>query len=139
MEKYELVQDINVAYVQATSFPEGIKAAFEKLESLIPPEENRRIFGLSWPDKNGKIMYKAAVEENYMCEGKNYGLNSFVIKKGNYISELVKNYGTDLSQIGETFRRLLKHSEIDTKGYCLEWYEGAGDVLCLVKLNSPEK
>ena len=74
MEKYELIKDINVAYVPATSFPEGIKAAFEKLESLIPPEENRTVFGLSWPDKNGKIMYKAAVEEKYKSEGKNYGL-----------------------------------------------------------------
>ena len=139
MGKYELVQDINVAYVPATSFPEGIKAAFEKLENLIQPEENRRLFGLSWPDKNGKIIYKAAIEEKYNGEAGIYGLNSFVIKRGSYISERVKNYSKDLSQIGETFQRLLKYPEIDTKGYCLEWYEGVDDILCLVKLNSPEK
>ncbi|HZI53431.1 MAG TPA: hypothetical protein VFD56_07005 [Chitinophagaceae bacterium] len=139
MEKYELIKDINVAYVPATSFPEGIKAAFEQLESLIPPEENRTVFGLSWPDKNGKIMYKAAVEEKYKSEGNNYGLESFVIKKGSYMSELVENYAADLSRIGDTFQQLLKLPDIDPKGYCLEWYKGCDDVLCLVKLNSPEK
>jgi len=135
MEKFELAKDFVVAYVPAISFPEGIKAAFETLESLIPPEKDRTVFGLSWPDKNGKIMYKAAVEEKYIGEGKNYGLGSFVIKKGSYISELIKSYSKDVSQIGETFQHLLKHPDVDPKGYCLEWYKGIDDVLCLVKLN----
>ncbi len=139
MEKYELIKDINVVYVPATSFPEGIKAAFEKLESLIPPEGNRTVFGLSWPDEDGKIMYKAAIEEKWPGEGKTYGINSFVINKGIYISQLIKNYVTDLSQIGDTFHQLLQHPGIDPRGYCLEWYKGYEDVLCLVKLNSPGK
>ena len=133
MEKYELVKDINVFYVPADSFPEGIKPAFERLESLIPPEENRTVFGLSWPDKHGKILYKAALEERYPGEGKKYGLNSFVIKKGSYISELVKSFASDVSQIGQTFQRLLEDPDIDPNGFCVEWYKGP-DVLCMVGL-----
>ena len=138
MEKYELVKDINVFYMPADSFPEGIQPAFQKLETLIPPGESRAVFGLSWPDKNGKILYKAAFEERYPGEGNKYGLNSLVIKKGSYISELVNNFASDLSQIGQTFQRLLEHPDIDPNGFCVEWYKGP-DVLCLVRLSPGQR
>ena len=138
MEKYELVKDINVFYVEADSFPDGIQPAFEKLERLTPPEENRPVFGLSWADRNGKIMYKAANEERYPGEGKKYGLDSLVIKKGSYISDLVKTFASDVSRIGRTFQDLLKHPEIDPKGFCVEWYKGP-DVLCMVRLDTADK
>ena len=137
MEKYELVKDINVFYVPANSFPEGIKAAFDKLKNIVPQGDNRTVFGLSWPDENGKIMYKASFEENHPGEGKRYGLSSFIIKKGSYISELVKDFAGNLPQIGGSFQRLLKHPDIDPMGCCVEWYKGA-DVLCMVRLDTPE-
>ena len=138
MEKYELVKDINVSYMPADSFRDGIKAAFEKLQSMVPSEDTRTVFGLSWPDKNGKIMYKAAFEERYPGEGNKYGLNSLVIKKGSYISELVNSFESDLSQIGLAFQRLLEHPDIDPNGFCVEWYKGP-DVLCMVRLSPRER
>ena len=135
MEKYELAKDIIVMYVAAQSFPGGILSAFEKLESKLTSKNGRTFFGISWPDKNGKIMYKAAAEEKYNGEGKNYELDIFTIQKGTYISELIKDYKKDLSQIGNTFQQLLQYPELDTNGYCLEWYKGNDDVLCLVKLD----
>ncbi len=138
MEKYELVKDINVFYTPADSFPDGIRAAFEKLESMFPSEDNSTVFGLSWPDKTGKITYKAAFEERYPGEGNKYGLNSLVIKKGSYISELVNSYASDLSQIAQTFQRLLEHPDIDPNGFCVEWYKGT-DVLCMVRLSFGER
>jgi hypothetical protein len=135
MEKYKMVKDIIVMYVPAQSFPGGIQPAFEKLESKLPSTNDRTFFGISWAGKNGKIMYKAAAEEKYNGEGKNYELEIFTITKGTYISELIKDYKKDLSQIGDTFRQLLQHPELDSNGYCLEWYKGNADVLCLVKLD----
>ena len=113
MEKYELVKDIMVMYVPAKSFPEGIPSAFDDLESRLPSKDDRILFGISWPDKNGKIMYKAAAEEKYSGEGKKNQLDIFTITKGTYISELIKDYKKDLSQIGDTFRQLLQHPELD--------------------------
>ena len=139
MENYELVRDIMVIYVPSTSFPDGIPAAFDNLKSRLTSKDGRLFFGISWPDKNRKIIYKAATEEKYKGEGEKYGLETFIIKKGIYISELVKDYKKDLSQIGATFQRLLQHPELDTTGYCLEWYKGDDDVLCLVKLDPHKK
>jgi hypothetical protein len=139
MENYDLVKDIMVMYVPAVSFPEGIPSAFENLESRLTTKGDRTLFGISWPDKNGKILYKAATEEKYKGEGEKYGLDMFTIKKGTYISELIRNYRKDLSQIGATFQKLLKHPEPDTNSYCLEWYKNSDDVLCLAKLNTIKK
>ena len=92
MEKYELVNNIVVMYVPAASFPDGIPSAFDNLHNRLPSIDDRILFGISWPDKNGKIIYKAAAEEKYSGEGKNYELETFTITKGTYISELLKDY-----------------------------------------------
>ena len=134
MKKYELVKDIEVMYVPAQSFPEGILAAFEKLETKLVSTGDRTFFGLSSPNKNGNIMYKAATDEKYSGEGKKYELDNFTIRKGTYLSELIKDYKKDLQQIGVVFQQLPDHPELDTNSYCLEWYKG-DDVLCLVKLD----
>jgi hypothetical protein len=134
MEKYELVKDIEVMYVPAQTFPDGIVTAFKKLERKLASLNDRIFFGLSWPDKNGNILYKAADEEKYSGEGKKYELDHFTIRKGTYLTKLAKHYKKDLRQIGDVFQQLLDHPELDTNSYCLEWYKG-DDVLCLVKLD----
>ena len=91
MEKYYLDQDIKVFYVEASSFPEGIKPAYEKLHSLIKSPAGRRFFGISYPEKPGKIIYKAAVEESYPGEAENLGCETFIIKKGEYNSMYMKH------------------------------------------------
>jgi hypothetical protein len=138
MKKHELTSDIVVLYLAADSFPEGIQPAFDKLEDRLSSKNNRTFFGISWPDQQGKIHYKACAEEKYDGEGKIYGLDTFTIKKGTYISELLVDYKTNLPLIGTTFRQLLHHPELDTNSYCLEWYKG-NDVLCLVKLDPLKK
>jgi len=134
IEKYELEKDISVMYVEADSFPLGIKAAFEKLEEVIPGKEERTFFGISHADKSGKIIYKAAAWEKYEGEGESYGLEIFRIGKGVYVGELISDYKNNISLIGNTFQKLLKDPRLDTDSYCLEWYKGCDDVLCLVKL-----
>jgi len=134
MKKYELTEDIVVLYVPAKSFPDGIQPAFDKLEDRLSSKNNRALFGISWPDQQGKILYKAAAGEKYDGEGKINELDTFTIKKGTYISEWIEDYKNNLPLIGATFRQLLHHSELDTNSYCLEWYKG-NDVLCMVKLD----
>lgn len=91
MEKHFLDNDIHVFYVQATSFPGGIKSAFDKLHSLIGMTTNRRFFGISYPEKPGKIIYRAAVEENSPGEGKPLRCERFTIRKGEYIANTYRS------------------------------------------------
>ena len=134
MEKYFLDNDIHVFYVQATSFPDGIKPAFDKLHSLVGKPPDRKFFGISYPEKPGKIIYRAAVEANSGDEARTLGCESFIIRKGEYISIYVLNFMKDITAIGRTFGQLLKYPDIDHNGYCLEIYEGMTNVRCLVPL-----
>jgi len=69
METYFLKDDIKLICVSATSFPGGIKEAHEKLHGLFPSTDNRKVFGVSHPERNSKITYKVGVEEAFAGEG----------------------------------------------------------------------
>lgn len=140
MEIKNLKDNINVFYVRAESFPGGIKAAHEKLHSLLPSAlssgEGRRFFGISYPNRTDSIIYKAAVEELYNGEAEKYGCETFIIKKGDYISETLNDWQKDEGQVERTFKKLLTDPRIDKNGYCLEMYLNGKDMVCMVKLGA---
>ncbi len=133
MEQITLDKDIVLLYVTASSFPEGIMAAHQQLHSMIPFSAERKYYGISFPE-DGKIIYKAAAEEIHPGEAAEKGLETFTVKKGEYASILVGNYMIDKKAIGDAFQKLLKHPQLDLKGYCLEWYVSKEDVQCMVPL-----
>ena len=133
METTTIDKDIEVMYVQADSFPEGVKAAHEKLHALFPYSTERNYFGISRPE-NGVIIYKAAAEEIKDGEAEKFGLPTMIIRKGNYISTVIYDFMKDIAAIGKTFQQLLAHPEIDPDGYCVEWYFNEQDVRCMVRL-----
>ena len=134
MESIFLEKDIKVFYVTATSFPDGVMGAHQKLHSLIGSAAGRKFFGISYPETPSKIIYKAAVEESYPSEGEKRGCETFVIKKGQYISIYIKDFMKDVPKIGQSFRELLADKRIDPKGCCVEEYTNDKDVRCMVRL-----
>lgn len=134
MEIYKIEKDITLMYVEAASFPDGIEEAFKKLEALLPKQENRNFFGISYMGENNNIIYKAAAEESYPGESEKYHLNSFTVRNGNYISETITNWRNNVSLIGSTFQKMLEQQNIKPDGYCLEIYINETDVQCLVPL-----
>jgi hypothetical protein len=139
MENYQIEQDINTVCVTATSFPEGVMAAHDKIRSLVPASAGRRIFGISRPDRTGTIIYKAAIEDlNATPDNGNNeksGLESFLIPKGTYTSIYIPNFMDDVQQVGTAFKQLLGNPAIDHNGFCLEMYTGEKDVRCMVRLD----
>ena len=133
METFTLDKDINLIYVQASSFPEGILNAFDTLYSKVSDIHKRRQFGISRPE-NGKIAYKAAVEELLSGEASILGLQFMSIPKGRYVSAIVKDFMNNVSDIGNTFNQLLGVNGIDSQGYCVECYLNPTDVKCMVRL-----
>src|SRR5882762_3540834 len=101
MENYILSEDIKVFCVMASSFPEGVLAAHQKLHSLVPFSPQRKYFGISRPDK-GVVTYKAAAEELDKGELQKHGLEEFVIRKGNYVSVVIHDFMKNIPEIGET-------------------------------------
>jgi hypothetical protein len=131
---YELEQDMKVFCIQAKSFPNDIGKAFGDLISLLPTVEGRTFFGVSYQDKHHNMVYHAAVLESYEGEGADYRCETYVIQKGEYLSELLKGWKKNETSIGLTFKKM---SEVrsDTVFPCVEWYQGE-DVFCMIRIDN---
>jgi predicted transcriptional regulator YdeE len=134
MDIITLPNDINVFYVTAQSFPDGIQDAHEKLHSLLHHTGDRNYFGISRPEENGRIVYKAAVEEKNPGEAERLSCETLVIKKGKYVSTIIKDYMEDPHQIGKAFEKLIACPDIDPYGYCIEWYKSDTELVCMVRM-----
>ena len=132
MENYTFQKDVHTFCVTADHFPQGIAQAHQQLQSLLPKNDRRNYFGISYPDKNGLMIYKAAAE---ILEGESMpGLETFVIKNGPYNTFYINDYSLHPESIGQAFELLNKQHEVDPHGYCLEWYINEHDVKCMVPL-----
>ena len=138
MEKYFLNEDINLICVSAKSFPNGVMEAFEILGEKVNTKKGRSLFGVSFPGRDGKIIYKAAANEVNDGEAENLGCESFTIKKGTYDAILIPDFMSNIQDIGKAFDEILKDPLIDPKGCCVEMYLNEKDVRCMVRLD-PEK
>ncbi len=134
METYTIEKDITVVCVQVSSFPDGIDDAHIRLHGMLPALEQRTAYGISYSDGKGGIIYKAAVEQIQEGEAETYGLETFVIRKGEYMSELLLNFREDMGRVDSTFQKLLTLPALDPKGYCLELYLNDKDMRCMVPL-----
>jgi hypothetical protein len=136
-EKYFIDKDIKVVCVKADSFPEGIGDAWKKLFSILPNAEQRKLYGISYGGENGKVIYRAGAEALHAGEADQLQIETFIIKRGEYLGEVLEDWRNYESQIGKIFQELLEDPRIDKKqGYCLEIYFNQKDVRCLVLLNS---
>ena len=134
METIKFDKDLTAMYVTATSFPNGVLAAHQKLHSLIPFSTDRKYLGLSRPENGGGIIYRAAAEELESGEAEKLGLETITLKQGNYISVTIHDYMKDIPAIGKTFDLLTSQPGIDPQGYCVELYLSDKDVQCMVRL-----
>ena len=62
------------------------------------------------------------------------GLDTFTIRKGNYICEKINNWKEDESQVKNIFEKLLAQPGIDPNGYCVEEYLDDKDMIAMVTL-----
>ncbi len=121
METYKLDHDIKLFCVRAESFPDGIKAAHDKLIAITSGDSNRNYFGVSYL-YDDKILYMAGVQTKERNENPPPGYETFTLKEGNYISVFISDFAQHPSLIGRTFKRLLDDSDIDPNGCCVECY-----------------
>jgi hypothetical protein len=136
METITIDHDIKIFYVNAESYPEGILDAHKKLHALVPFSSKRRYFGVSRPENNGKIVYRAAAEELEKGEAEKFGCKSLILKKGKYICETVEDFVKYPNAIETTFQKLLSHPDIDPEGYCVELYSNDRSMKCMVRLKN---
>ena len=133
MEKVTLEKGLRIMCVTASSFPDGIGDAFKELGKKAAGISDRPFYGLSKPDK-GVIVYKAGVLEKDEGEASRFGLDLIVLPKGEYLTKTIADWKQNVPLIGETFREMIHHPDLDPESFCIEAYKGENDVVCMVKV-----
>ena len=133
MESYHLYQDIKVAGLEVTTFPDGIKEAFDSLIKMLPAGEGRSCFGLSKMNDNGGIIYIAAIEQKENGELKKNHCKDYIIQKGEYITRELTNWMDKLCSIKDIFTELIEDDRTDKTSYCIEWYKDDKHMTCMLK------
>ncbi|MGG9971819.1 hypothetical protein ACQ33O_08520 [Ferruginibacter sp. SUN002] len=136
MTIFNLETDIEVYCITAKSFPDGVLEAHQALHALIPYTTDRKYFGISYPEKPGSIIYKAAANELISGELSKHDLEKFIVKKGKYNCILINDFMQNIPAIGTAFQKLISQPDIDPNGCCVEWYLSDKDVRCMVRLSS---
>ena len=133
METYNLKTDLNVFGKEVTTFPLGINEAFSALLERIPDGFKRTYYGLSYMDEMGKIIYKAAAEENYAGEAEKYNCKRYLIEKGEYLAVSITNWRDNTDCIKDVFHDMMEDDRADKTREVVEWYKTETEMLCLVK------
>ena len=134
METITFDQDIPVYCIPASSFPEGVRQAHQKLHSLVPLLHNRKYFGLSWPGRNGKLEYKAAATELAAGELSKHNLEPYTIPAGNYLCVEVQQFMQNIQAIGAAFGQLQAQPNLHPEAMGIEWYYAVNACHCLMRL-----
>lgn len=128
-------EDTTVYCNPAASFPDGVLKAHQLLHQIYPPADGRNFFGISSPQENGKIVYKAAVSLAPGEKPVTDKFERFVIKKGLFLSSTIHRFMENIPSIQSTFQQMVKDPRVDHSGYCLEEYPDETDMICMVTLD----
>lgn len=138
METYNLKNDLKVFGKEVRTFPLGVAEAFHDLLTMIPDGSHRAYYGLSHIDEMGKIIYKAAAEENYAGEAEKYNCKRYLIEKGEYLSVTITNWRDNTECIKDVFHDMMEDDRADKTKEVVEWYKTETEMLCLVKMKEHE-
>ena len=130
MELYQQAEDFTVMGVQVTTFPNGIKEAFEGLMQTLG---GRDYYGVSWMDENNQIIYFAVAKELFPGESRQYKFKKLTIEKGSYQTETLHNWQSQTECIKDIFQNLLAGKVADKDHPCIEWYYSKDDMMCMVR------
>ena len=133
MEEINIMADIKVFGQPVKTFPKGIDEAFDKLIQMLPGGFNRSFYGISFMDKEGKMVYIAAAIEQLKGEAKKYNCEKYTIEKGTYLSEKITMWRDKTASINTIFHQLMQNSNADKTKPAVEWYKSEEEMFCMVK------
>lgn len=137
-EMITLEHDVTLVAVKAETFPAGIQAAFDALRQRLPEGDTRMPYGISKPEKDGTIVYHAAVEAADDGEAQARGLCTIILNEGTYAAETIRDWQQKIHTLTDTFEGLLQHPHLDPATPCIEVYRNRTELVCMVRLKEKE-
>jgi hypothetical protein len=133
MELYQLKNDLHLFGIQVTTFPTGIKEAFDKIIAMVPDGMERAHYGISSMEGD-KIIYHAACAEKYKGEAEKLNCQAYVVVKGNYLSITISDWMKNIGSIKDAFHEMMQDKRADLTKACVEWYMTDQEMMCMMKM-----
>ena len=133
METITIYQDIRVFYVKKNSSSLSLPEAYQELIKNVPFPRDRMYYGIIVREK-GCLCYRLAVEQLTHSEARDLNLELHIIKRGIYLSSIVRNNLQDIMEIERVFQRMLLEPGLDNDENRVEWYFNGNDVAYLLRL-----
>lgn len=125
--------ELKLMYVEAESFPDGIKDSWDKLGKLLGTMEGREFYGIS-KCLGTTIMYRACVIPIDDDEPKRLGLESMIIPSSNYATKKLMNWSSQIPMFGTIFNELYSKHSANNDLYAIEYYKSPDEVILMVPL-----
>ena len=129
------LDELKLMYVKAELFPEGIKAAWDKLYSSVNSFKGRKCYGTS-QCIGTNIEYRACVVQLDGDEPGKLGLESFTIPASNYAAKKLMDWQSQLPRIPEIFDELSSKHEIRKDVPFLEYYKSDTELILMVPVKT---
>ena len=131
MEIINQEKNLTLMGAQVKNFPAGVQEGFDSLMKEFG--KNRDYYGISWCEKDNTITYFAITPETRAGEARERKFETFSIEKGQYKSEPVRNWRTQLNCIKDTFHELMGDKNPTKSDPCIEWYKSDEEMICMIK------
>ena len=127
------LDELTLMYVEAESFPDGIKASWDQLEKLVNSPNHRVYYGLSKCIET-KLIYRACVVPLDDDEPKRLGLKTITIPPSSYAAKKLINWPSKIPMFGTIFDELFKKYSTNKDLFAVEYYKDMEEVILMVPL-----
>ena len=129
--------DLRLMVVRADEFPDGIKTAWNRLESRLSSLKGRKFYGVTRCE-DSQLVYFAGVVAAGDEEVTALGLPTMTIKGGKYASAKLLDWPKHTDKIGQIFSELMRDFPMDPNEPTLEYYRSQSELHLLIPLAEPE-
>jgi hypothetical protein len=125
--------DLKLMYVQASSFPDGIKEAWDKLESPLASLRGRKFYGVTRL-VDGVMEYRACVIPLDDSEPLRLGFATFTVPSGYYATKKLVNWASQTHLIKIIFEELRSQHSLDPNRPHIEFYRSQKEVVLMAPI-----
>jgi len=130
------LDELNLMFVQASSFPDGIKEAWNRLEGPLATLKGKKFYGTS-RFIDGAMEYRACVIPSDASEPSRLGFDTFTIPSGYYATKKLMDWPTKTHLIKTIFEELGSKYSVDYNRPHIEFYRSQKEVVLMVPIIHP--
>lgn len=138
MDRIVQVQTFELLYVEADSFPNGIRYAWSTLERKLGSLKGRKFYGASWMEGE-KIRYVAGVIPVSSAEKEILKLPILKIEGGAFVTRKLENWYGKMDEIGKIFDTLSDLYPVRKGVPFLEYYKSNKELILMVPVGTESK